>query len=229
MTGEEVSLSRDDGDDGFWELLRLQGHNRMITKKDLLEKLRNDGWHVGERQLTTYISEGLVPKSARLGRRTGVFPELVVDLVASICYARSAHVSFAAIRQLAPVWRFLKASILRDPPEIDLARLEEVIRENVMSREAAVAVPWVVPMALVSPSRTPGADLLVLYNGRKLSDAELPVISFVVVDVDEHDESRAFPAAELEVVLPLPLASRLGRTRMVVGAPIGVEVVDRPV
>jgi hypothetical protein len=48
----------------FLEFLQLeQGEPRLVTKSELLEQIRAQGLTISDRQLTFYVTEGLVPKS----------------------------------------------------------------------------------------------------------------------------------------------------------------------
>ena len=59
-------------ENGFLEYLQLQGSDpELVTKSELISAVRQRGYSVGDRQLTFYISEGLVPKSVRVGSRAG--------------------------------------------------------------------------------------------------------------------------------------------------------------
>jgi DNA-binding transcriptional MerR regulator len=135
-------------DNGFLEYLQLEGADpELVTKSELLAAVRKRGYSVGDRQLTFYVSEGLIPKSVRAGSRAGVYPRIVVDLLAWILTAKDGGLSVDAIRELLPVWKYLvRAS---NDGRIDLGELEYIARQNVTTIEASYAIPGVVADALL--------------------------------------------------------------------------------
>ncbi len=49
------------------ELLSIQGNLDLITKTELIEWARRHDIPLTGRQITSYITEGLLPKTARIG------------------------------------------------------------------------------------------------------------------------------------------------------------------
>jgi DNA-binding transcriptional MerR regulator len=138
-----------DGSD-FLEYLELQGSLDMVSKSELLEAVRASGRRVSDRQLISYITEGLMPRSARIGSRSGAFPKITIELLEWISDARDDRgLSVDAVRELLPLWRLLQRGI-RDQ-RIDLAEVQLVARQHVRKREAAYSVPWVVQWTLPCP------------------------------------------------------------------------------
>lgn len=130
-------------DNGFFEYLELQGGDgRLVTKSELLNKVRLAGFPVSPRKLTFYISEELVPQSVRAGSRAGVYPRIVVDLMIWILAMREAGASIDTLRELLPVWKFLARALRSD--RLDIAELEYVARQFATSPAAQFAVPRVV-------------------------------------------------------------------------------------
>lgn len=130
-------------ENGFFEYLELQGGDgRLLTKSELLSKVRQAGFSLSPRQLTFYISENLVPQSVRAGSRAGVYPAIVADLMIWILAMRKAGASIEALRELLPIWKFLVRS--RTNHLLDIAELELVARQHAESTEAQYAVPAVV-------------------------------------------------------------------------------------
>lgn len=130
-------------ENGFLEYLSLQGGEPdLVTKSDLRAAVKERGQSVSDRQLTFYMSEGLIPKSVRVGSRAGVYPKIVVDLLGWILQARDGGVPIEAIKELIPVWKFMYQA--RKAHRLDLGELEYVARQHVASTEGSLAVPLVV-------------------------------------------------------------------------------------
>lgn len=126
-------------ENGFLEYLQLQGGEPdLVTKSELMAKVRAQGYSVSDRQLTFYVSEGLVPRSVRVGSRAGAYPAIVVDLLTWILRARDGGVPIEALKELLPVWKFLVRA--RSHRVLDLGELEYVARQHVSSTEALVNV-----------------------------------------------------------------------------------------
>ena len=146
-------------ENGFLEYLQLQGSDpELVTKSELLTAVRRRGYSVGDRQLTFYISEGLVPKSVRVGSRAGAYPRIVIELLIWILRAKEGGLSVEAIRELLPVWKFLIRA--RNDRRIDLNELEYIARQHVQTIEGSYAIPPVVANVLIgwiSPSATKAA------------------------------------------------------------------------
>lgn len=130
-------------ENSFFEYLELQGgDSRLLTRSELLRKVKQAGFTLSTRQLTFYISENLVPQSVRAGSRAGVYPAIVADLMIWILMMRESGASIEALRELLPVWKFLVRS--RGDHLLDIAELELVVRQHAESTEAQYAVPIVV-------------------------------------------------------------------------------------
>ena len=124
---------------GFLEYLQLQdGEPDLVTKSELIAEVRARGYSVSDRQLTFYVSEGLLPKSVRVGSRAGAYPAIVVDLLTWILRARDGGLPIEALKELLPVWKFLVRA--RSGSELDLGELEYVARQHVTSTEALMNV-----------------------------------------------------------------------------------------
>ncbi len=133
------------GDD-FMELLELQDNLDMITKTELLERTRERGAPISDRQLTALVSEGLIPQSARIGSRGGAYPALVAEQLWFVKKYRSRGLSVKAVKELLPLWRYMKRAI-RDH-EISLPEFQYIARENVTMTEGWYAVPSVLQETL---------------------------------------------------------------------------------
>jgi DNA-binding transcriptional MerR regulator len=138
-----------EGDD-FMELLELQGNLNMITKTQLLESTRKHGPGITDRQLTSFVSDGLLPKSARIGSRGGAYPALVEDQLYFVRSFRKRGLSVQAVKELLPLWRYMKRAI-RDH-EVSLSEFEYIARETVTLPEAWYAVPSVLQENLPCPA-----------------------------------------------------------------------------
>src|ERR1700730_15161278 len=110
-----------------------------VRESELITEVRNAGFKLSDRQLTFYMSEGLIPLSVRAGSRVGVYPAVVVDLMHWLLFMRNLGVSIDALRELLPVWKFLKRSL--KGKSVDLAELELVARQHVSSPGALSAAP----------------------------------------------------------------------------------------
>ena len=157
-------------ENGFLEYLQLQGSApELVTKSELLSAVRQRGYSVGDRQLTFYISEGLVPKSVRVGSRAGAYPKIVIQLLTWILRAKEGGLSVEAIRELLPVWKYLIRA--RNERRIDLNELEYIARQHVRTVEGSYAIPPVVADVLVRSICTEHQQgiLVVLKNGKEQS------------------------------------------------------------
>lgn len=218
---------RDADSDAFLDLIRLQGHNQMVTKTELLHTLHERGVPVGSRALATFINERVVPKSARLGSRSGLFPALVVELVAWVHNQRAMSVSYAAIRDLLPVWRYLTGAGVSEPREVDLAVFGDVLREHVRSPEAAAAVPWMLSDALAPlPGNEPRSPVLVRHGGTGSAEPTSWVVTFVVTEPGHH-ERGARTVAQLDLFIPQgPATHDVQRVTLPVGASAGTATTE---
>jgi DNA-binding transcriptional MerR regulator len=157
-------------ENGFLEYLQLQGSDpELVTKSELLSAVRQRGYSVGDRQLTFYISEGLVPKSVRVGSRAGAYPRIVIELLIWILRAKEGGLSVEAIRELLPVWKYLIRA--RNDRRIDLSELEYIARQHVQTIEGSYAIPPVVGNVLIGSICTECSQgmRLILKDGREQS------------------------------------------------------------
>ena len=143
MTTASVVLVAQQEND-FLEYLQLDvgDEPRLVTKSELLTQVRKRGGSISDRQLTFYVSEGIVPKSVRVGSRAGAYPRAVVNLLVWILRAREQGLSVEAIKELLPVWKFVMRA--RRDQRLELAELEYVARQCVTTMEAVLFVPNVV-------------------------------------------------------------------------------------
>jgi len=124
----------------FLEYLQLAcGEPRLVTKSELLASVRARALPISDRQLTFYVTEGLLPRSVRVGSRAGAYPKSVVNLLTWILRFRERGVPVEAIKELLPVWKFLVRS--RNEGRLELAEFEYIIRQKVHTFEANIAVP----------------------------------------------------------------------------------------
>lgn len=148
---------------GFLEYLQLQGSDpELVTKSELISVVRELGYSVSDRQLTFYVSEGLIPKSVRAGSRAGVYPRIVVELLAWILRAKEGGLSVEAIRELLPVWKYLIRA--RKDRRIDLAELEYIARQHVVTLEGSYAMPAIVSGVLHGACRRCRAKVVVVFK-----------------------------------------------------------------
>lgn len=205
-------------EDEFADLLRLQGNLELVSKEAMLRSVREHGVEISERQLTTFVTAGLVPKSARMGSKSGVYPAIVVELLTWIGEARERNLSFEAIRALIPIWKAVKAATASG--ELDLAMIEQLAVPGHLPIEAAYALPGVLQAALPCPScETDKLRLLTLVgtDGVRhiVADKDTISIGFAIFrpHVDGPDECADVIARRSITLLPpdplSPLTVRL--------------------
>jgi DNA-binding transcriptional MerR regulator len=205
----------------FMELLELQGNLRMITKSELLERVRLKGYPISERRLTSLVSEGLLPKSARIGSRSGAYPAITEELLRFILKARGRGLSVQAIREVLPVWRFLKAAC-RDG-RLSLLEFEYLARQHAQSEEAAWAMPAVLTDVLPCPSCS-ADDLERIEFIDKQGNVmdHTPGVSIGFALALETEPGQAKVVSRTRVVLAVGCGE--DPQTVVVGAPNGVRV-----
>lgn len=217
-----ATVMTDSGAD-FIAYLQLQGDLEMFTKTELFEYVRQHTGTITQRRLTSYITEGLVPKSARIGSRSAAYPKIVGNLVVWITQARKRGMSVEAIREVLPLWRFVMAG--RRDKCIDLGAFERLARDELTSPEAAYAVPAVLMGCLPCPHC--GADDLrdikyVMKDGTIINAGEDPVsVGFLIAEVDETGEPRKI--SSYRAILPYEDEGDEPST-IVLGIPNGVEL-----
>jgi DNA-binding transcriptional MerR regulator len=226
-TSSEISVTPrkepnavDEGND-FMELMEIQGNLDLVTKSELLDEVRRHGARMTDRQLTSLVTEGLVPKSARIGSKGGAYPRIVVDLLTFISRSRSRGLSVQAIRELLPVWRYLRRAVRTR--EVSLAELEYIARQSVTLTEAVFAVPSMLQEALPCPfcqrDELDGIKFIAK-DGRPL-DAPVTV-GFVIAQTDE-DTGRTVRRAVLRIAIPLGDEGD-NPTSLILGIPNGVPL-----
>ncbi|MBF6422723.1 hypothetical protein IU436_29335 [Nocardia farcinica] len=217
-------------ENGFLEYLQLQGGEPdLVTKSELLSQIRKSGYSLSDRQLTFYMTEGLIPRSVRVGTRAGAYPKIVVGLAQWIVAARDAGVSLDALKELLPVWKYLMR--VHKEGVLNVAELEIVARQHVTSVEGSIGVPRVVSwvMGECCPDCRTKVEIVYKNGDRKvLSDPEA-TIGFAIArtpveeDVDEGDSAprwyastrlslghrRDFSTDPTTVILGLPLNAKL--------------------
>lgn len=213
-----------EGDD-FMELMELQGTLDLVSKSELLDEVRRHGATISDRQLTSLVTEGLVPKSARIGTRGGAYPRIVVHLLTFITRARARGMSVQAVRELLPVWRYLRRAV-RDK-EVSLAELEYVARQSVTLPEAVFNVPAMVQEALPCPfcSRDELDKVkFVAKDGTPIETQPLTLGFYIASQDEQTGEVRQ--RAAFRMALPLGDEGE-NPTSVVLGLPVGVPVPSR--
>jgi DNA-binding transcriptional MerR regulator len=189
-------------ENGFFEYLELQGNDELVLKSELQAEVRRAGLSLSVRNLTFYISEGLVPQSVRAGSRAGVYPKIVVELMIWILSMRKAGASIDTLRELLPIWKFLIRSRLSH--RLDIGELEYVARQFATSTASQFAVPAVVAQVMLDvccQNPHPDDDIIVVDKvgvERKMTAAET-TIGFSIArplepdddDLDDDDEGPA--------------------------------------
>jgi len=214
----------DEGND-FMELLELQGNLEMVTKSELLEQARGHGASVSDRQLTSFASEGLIPKSARIGSRGGAYPKLVVDQLNFVSRFRQRGMSVQGVKELLPLWRYMQRATRKH--EVSLAEFERVARMSITTPEAWFAVPGVLQETLPCPQcsheRLNGISFLMKDGSREVVGAEGTVsVGFIMGRLDE-ETGKATPWLPMRLAIPRD-DEGFNATSVVLGIPMNVEL-----
>lgn len=183
MAGEESN--------GFLEYLQLQGGSPdMVTKSELIARIRDRGFSLSSRQLTFYVTEGLVPHSVRIGTRMGAYPAIVVPLLSWIVAARDAGVSIEALKELLPVWKSLIRAY--HAKTLDLGELEYVARQHITSVEGSMVVPrlvnWIMSETCCADCQT-GMEIIYKDGSTKSILATDATIGFAIARADDETEA----------------------------------------
>jgi DNA-binding transcriptional MerR regulator len=183
-------------ENGFLEYLQLQGSEPdLVTKSELLAEVRQRGYSIGDRQLSFYVSEGILPKSVRVGSRAGAYPRIVGDLLKWVLRARDGGLTVDAIRELLPIWKLLTRA--RREKRLDLLELQYMARQHVRSTEGSMAMPVVVSDVLTICPDCQGcvpADIVVVMKDgteKNLEDINT-TLGFAIarqVTIENEDES----------------------------------------
>lgn len=214
-------------ENGFLEYLQLQGGRpELVTKSELLTQVRKAGYSLSNRQLTFYMSEGLVPRSVRVGTRAGAYPAIVVHLMTWLLQARDAGTSIEALKELLPVWKFLMRA--QQDCVLDIGELEYVARQHVTLYEASLDVPRVVSYVLMrSCCSTCREKIRVVYKDgskRSLNHADA-TIGFAIARTladdteDTEDDAAQTPQwwASTRITLSIPSNYSTDPTTVILG------------
>lgn len=218
-------MSMDKGAE-FLQYMELQGSLDMVTKSELLDTVKRRGARISERQLTTYITEGVLPESARIGTRSGAYPKIVTELLWWVTSAREQGLSIKAIKELIPVWRYLVDACHRK--ELSLTEFEFMARQHVTMPEAMFAIPMLLLATMPCPScqgeHLAETKLIDKDNTGVLLDGAVQVtVDFVVAQRDEDGTVRRL--ARMPVPLSVPREDPA--YRVVLGLPVGVELPEQ--
>jgi DNA-binding transcriptional MerR regulator len=210
----------------FLEYLELQDSLDMVTKSELLDSVRARGARVTDRQLTTYISEGLVPRSARIGSRSGAFPKIVIDVLLWVDSCRQRGVPLEAIRELVPLYKFLKRAVRTK--ELDFTEFEYVARQFVRSPEAGYAVPGLIEWCLPCPVHETDALTSIRFKMKGGDIVDPAVDRFIPLSFTLYDseDDEWFERSSYRYAIPLGFDHH--REDIVLGLPIGQDVPHRP-
>ncbi len=178
----------------FVEYLQLQGGDpALVTKSELIQRVRERGYSLSDRQLTFYMTEGLVPRSVRVGSRAGAYPEIVVELLTFILWARDGGVPIDSMKELLPVWKMLVGA--RRSKTLDVAELEYVARQSLTSMEAVMAVPQMVAFVFsryVCKKCSSGFDVIYKDGTTRSLDDHAATVGFAIArQVSEKEDEPA--------------------------------------
>ncbi|HVX21411.1 MAG TPA: hypothetical protein VHB02_08685 [Acidimicrobiales bacterium] len=214
-------------DSEFMELLDLQGNLEMVTKSELIEEARKRGAAMSDRQLISLVSEGLLPKSARIGSRGGAYPKLVVRQLVFVSRFRKRGLSVQAIRELLPLWKYMQRA-LRDR-ELSLEEFQYVARESITVPEAWYAAPAVLQECLPCPFclAEDYADLTIrLKDNTVCKVGDQISIGFAMVGEDPETHKPEFKA-RTRIAVPQP-DEGFNSSSIILGVPNGAELPSEP-
>lgn len=205
------------------EYFELQGNMDMVSKTELLDEVRRRGGRVSARQLTSWVTEGLLPRSARIGSKHGAYPTVVIDVVNWIDESRRRGLSVEAIKELLPLWRFVRMGFARR--RLDFQEFEYLARQFVHSPEAIHAVPLLLLDCLPCPvckGDVLAETAFVMKGGDEFDKANQTFVplAFVIARQDSEGKSRVVSQAGLA----LPLVRPDDRSAIVLGIPNGVPL-----
>lgn len=213
----------------FIEYMEIQGSTDLITKTELLSEMRSRGLSVGERKLTFYISKGVIPKAARIGSRTGVYPKIVAELLALALLNGQRGASIEATKQLIPLWKLVARGAISG--ELNLAEIELVARQHIDLLDANHAVPFMMKEILSYPGRAQREQILwTLKNGDEVRQGREDDFKVSFILGAQDDDGRAHVLAWTQLVLPGfedPRSFDDPRT-IILGIPVGVELEPFP-
>jgi hypothetical protein len=157
------------------DLMVLEGNYRsMVERDELLAGAKARGVVITDRMLTTFITERVFPRSARMtSTGKGKWPRICIDLLAYIGVLRQSGTSFEAIVELVPLWCYVEKC--RKTGSIDLNDFEEVARQQITRISAAFWVPWLLGGLLTGP------EVISVRRGLKPVSGSIPVTVSTVV------------------------------------------------
>ncbi|MCC6227070.1 MAG: hypothetical protein IT195_11790 [Microthrixaceae bacterium] len=213
----------------FIEYMQIQGTTELITKTELLAEVRSRGLQISERTLTFYATKGIIPKAARIGTRTGVYPRIVVELLSLALLNRQRNASIDATLQLIPLWKLIARGAISG--DLDLAEIEYVARQHVTLPDANFVFPFMMKeiLSYLSP-RDSDAILWRLKNGESVRQTRSDSfeVTFLLGATDELGVARVIawtqlklPGFDDEFVVDDPQT-------IILGVPVGVSIQPQP-
>jgi DNA-binding transcriptional MerR regulator len=209
----------------FIEFMEIQGSTELVSKTELLAAVRDRHLPVSERTLTYYITKGIIPKAARIGTRTGVYPRIVIELLSLALLNRQRGASIEATRQLVPLWKLIARGAITG--ELDLAEIEYVARQHVTLADANFAVPFMMKEILsYLPARDQETIVWRLKDGESFlqSRDDSFEVTFLLGAESEDGMTRIMAWSQLRLPgFGQDLDPNDPRT-VVLGVPVGVDV-----
>lgn len=214
----------------FLEYLQLDNPDepRLVTKSELLQEVRQLGQSISDRQLTFYVSEGLIPKSVRVGSRAGAYPGVIVDLLVWVLRAREQGLSVDAIKELVPIWKFVYRA--RKSRRLDLSELEYISRQLVRNFESVIMIPTVVVDMLSRMCSKCMQDLIVVTKDgheHPLGSPETTIGFTAIRSSDKEEGGKPTWWGFQRVVIPA-IPDMEDPTNVVIGIPPGEPVPTPP-
>lgn len=156
------------------ELMILEGdYHAMVNRQELFDQANARGANITERMLTTFITERVFPRGARLNFGRACWPRICIDLLTYIGVLRQAGASFDTIAELVPLWCYVEKC--RKTGSIDLDDFEQVIRRHITRISAAFWVPWLLGGLLTGP------EVISVRRGLQPVGGSIPVTVSTVV------------------------------------------------
>lgn len=171
----------------FLEFLDYLKEPELLTKSELLDHVRREGLRVSERQLVTYITEGIIPKSVRVGARAGVFPAAVAMMLEWVVRTRDRGVTVEGVKELVPLWKYAARANRRH--EFDFGEFELMARATLSLPDAMYAAPSVIYSTLYCPHCLDGMKFTLKDGSVVEHTSEHPVsMGFQIADIDHNAE-----------------------------------------
>lgn len=209
------------------ELMRIQGNEETVTPTEALDVLRAQGLRPPSRRTLSFWQEqGVVPSALRVGARGGVYPAIIVPLLAWVTRFKNRGVALETIKELHTVWAYLMRGVT--DRQVGLVEFEQVCRAAGLSDSANYLVPDLVREVVADICPDCRSSIAwVCKDGSTVQHTAKTTISlkFVIAEV-EPATGGVVPLAWTQLVLP-GLGDEVDlfdRSTVVLGLPLGFEM-----